>query len=117
MKPVIFYLEKDGENVLITRKDLEKIMEDMYSYGFTDGANTINDKNLLTIKYYWNNDWHLYYPDFLLIDFNILLEVKGYKTERDDCKWASVKSKFAVIEKQQIKNLDLFFEQLFKKAG
>ena len=86
-------------------------------------ANFLNQKEIRwtnsiePVKYYWNNAWHLYYPDFLLIDFNILLEVKGYKTERDYCKWASVKSKFALIEKQQIKNLDLFFEQLFKKAG
>lgn len=40
--------------------------------------------------YFWNNSWHLYFPDFYLPELNIYIEVKGYERERDRCKWAVV---------------------------
>ncbi len=57
-------------------------------------------------KYNWNNNWHFYFPDFLLLDKNILIEVKGFETDRDICKWQSVDKKLIVIRKNDIKILN-----------
>jgi len=42
------------------------------------------------IEYEWNGKTHLYFPDFYLPEHDIFVEVKGYETERDTCKWAEV---------------------------
>lgn len=57
-------------------------------------------------EYLWNNSTHLYFPDFYLPDYNIYIEVKGYETERDRCKWKSVKNLIIFKQKEieQIKN-------------
>lgn len=82
-------------------------------------ANYLNENNIKwtntiePIKYFWEDKWHLYYPDFLLIDYDMLLEVKGYKTSRDESKWSSVKEKkFFTIEKKEINNLNKFFKKI-----
>lgn len=41
------------------------------------------------IPYQWKGKWHLYFPDFYLPNYDVFVEVKGYETERDKCKWAS----------------------------
>lgn len=75
-------------------------------------ANWLNDNNVRwtnkiePYKYYWNQNWHLYFPDFLLIDNDILIEVKGYETERDHFKWQSVDKKLIVIKRKDILSLD-----------
>ena len=68
--------------------------------------NNIKWTNDITpFQYYWNNNWHFYFPDFYLIDKDIFLEVKGYKTDRDDAKWSVVKN-LIVIDKNNINNLE-----------
>jgi hypothetical protein len=57
-------------------------------------------------KYYWNDKWHLYFPDFLLLDRDILLEVKGFETDRDRAKWASVDKKLVVLRGIDMLSLD-----------
>lgn len=53
-------------------------------------------------SYFWNNNWHLYFPDFYLIDLDIYIEVKGFERERDLIKWKSVeKEKKLVILKEK----------------
>lgn len=42
------------------------------------------------LKYEWNGKWHLYFPDFYLPEMDVYVEVKGYETERDRCKWKAV---------------------------
>lgn len=49
-----------------------------------------------------NNGWHLYFPDFYLPDYNLYVEVKGYETERDRCKWAVVKNLLTIKQKELI---------------
>lgn len=58
--------------------------------------------------YYWNDGWHLYYPDFYLIDYNIYIEVKGYKTERDDAKWSHFKNELLIVDTNVIHKLDQY---------
>ena len=65
-------------------------------------------------KYFWNNDWHLYYPDFHLLDKDIILEIKGYEVERDQYKWQSVKDiTFFILKQKEINDLKLFFNNIF----
>ena len=59
-------------------------------------------------KYYWNDDWHLYFPDFYLEKYNAHIEVKGYKTKRDDAKWAQFNGTLAIIDKNNIQILDSY---------
>lgn len=76
-------------------------------------ANWLNDNNRLwtnkiePYKYYWNDNWHLYFPDFLLLDSNVLIEVKGYETDRDHAKWESVDKQLIVIKKKDMMSLDV----------
>ncbi len=56
------------------------------------------------IPYKWNDKWHLYYPDFYLVDFDKYIEVKGYETDRDKAKWSSVKN-IIVIKQKEIKQI------------
>lgn len=67
-------------------------------------ANNIRwTNNIEPYKYFWNNSWHLYFPDFHLVDLNLIVEVKGFETDRDRCKWQSVSDKqFKVVRKQDL---------------
>lgn len=61
--------------------------------------------NIEPYNYYWNDSWHLYFPDFYIIKLDMIVEVKGFQTDRDKCKWNSVKDKkFKVIMKQDLIN-------------
>ena len=76
--------------------------------------NSIKWTNKVTpYSYFWNGSNHMYFPDFYLIDLNILIEVKGYETERDRIKWSSVTDKqFIVLREADIKNLHILHELL-----
>lgn len=57
--------------------------------------------NIKPFPYYWNNSWHLYFPDFYLIDYDLFIEVKGYQRDRDIEKW-KVLDNLLVIKKKEI---------------
>lgn len=57
------------------------------------------------VEYEWNGSKHLYFPDFYLSDYDLYIEVKGYKRERDLCKWKSLNN-LIVFEKNDIENLE-----------
>ena len=63
------------------------------------------ERGFVSFSYIWNNAPHLYFPDFYLPDFDIWVEVKGYKTERDDAKWGQFPLKHVVIMKDEIKSI------------
>lgn len=50
-----------------------------------------------------------YFPDFFLPDLNLYIEVKGYTTDRDKAKWASIDNLvvFQITEIERIKNRNL----------
>ena len=50
------------------------------------------------IPYFWNNNWHLYFPDFYLTKQNKFIEVKGYERERDRKKWENVHNLIVIKE-------------------
>jgi len=74
-------------------------------------ANWLNENNvrwtnkIAPYKYFWNQGWHLYFPDFLILDKDILIEVKGYETDRDQSKWQSVDKKLIVIKRKDMTSL------------
>jgi hypothetical protein len=57
-------------------------------------------------NYYWNNNWHLYFPDFYLEEYDIYIEVKGYQRDRDIEKW-KVLDNLIVIKKYDIKKITI----------
>jgi len=62
-------------------------------------------RNTQGFKYLWNGE-RTYYPDFYLPEKNVYIEVKGYKTERDDAKWSQFPKKLLTIQKQDILNIN-----------
>lgn len=58
------------------------------------------------IEYFWKDKIHLYFPDFYLIKYDYYIEVKGYQTERDICKWKNIKN-LIIIKQKEIKEIDL----------
>ena len=76
-------------------------------------ANILNEagikwtNDIKPYPYFFNDKWHLYFPDFYLIDYDIVVEVKGYKTDRDTAKWDSVQDKtFKVIDKDNLAGIE-----------
>jgi len=48
-----------------------------------------------------------YCPDFYVYDWNIFIEVKGYKTELDEIKWIQFKEKIEIWDKNKLNDLGI----------
>lgn len=57
--------------------------------------------------YTWMESEHLYFPDFFLPEYNLWVEIKGYKTQKDICKWEQFPEKILILEKLDIKLIKL----------
>lgn len=69
-------------------------------------ANLIKCERVLkSFPYEWNNSQHSYFPDFYLPVLDVWIEVKGYKTERDDAKWRHFPFNHVVIASDEIKSI------------
>lgn len=66
---------------------------------------------LTPIEYEYNNSTHLYFPDFYLEDFDLYIEVKGYKRDRDLCKWNALKN-LIILEQAEINDLENVLKDL-----
>ena len=62
--------------------------------------------NIPPFSYFWNDSWHLYFPDFYISDFDTYIEVKGYETERDRCKWDAIPKPLIIIKEKEYKDLE-----------
>jgi len=75
-------------------------------------AKFLNEKNIKWTNkinpspYFWNENWHLYFPDFYLIEYNVYLEVKGFERDRDREKWKYFKDELMILRLKDIKDLD-----------
>jgi hypothetical protein len=58
------------------------------------------------IPYIWNNKEHKYFPDFYISEFDYYIEVKGFETDRDHCKWAAMIKPLMIIREKEHKDLD-----------
>jgi len=54
-------------------------------YKWCKGNNVSVIRNELGFEYTWDKE-RLYYPDFYLPELDCYVEIKGYQTDRDDCK-------------------------------
>ena len=68
-------------------------------------------------EYIFDDATHLYFPDFYLPDYNVYIEVKGWKQLKDECKWRDFKHTLKVIDSKSINDLDRFFEKLVLPEG
>lgn len=60
-------------------------------------------RNKMSFQYEYENETHSYYPDFLLLEENKLVEIKGFYTEQIYAKLKSVKGiELIVIDKDSI---------------
>lgn len=48
-----------------------------------------------------------YTPDFYISDLDLYVEIKGYETEKDRCKWRDFPHKLIVLKKEEYKLFDL----------
>lgn len=55
-------------------------------------------------EYQYENETHLYYPDFYLEGFDRFVEIKGYERGKDAYKWTVVKN-LIVIRKKEINEI------------
>lgn len=55
-------------------------------------------------KYFYDNKYRYYTPDFYLIDSDTFIEIKGFKTEKDEAKWSQFPLKLKVLFESDLKN-------------
>jgi hypothetical protein len=64
-------------------------------------------RNTKVFPYTWNGKNRFYLPDFYLEEDDIFVEVKGYKTERDDAKWKAFPLKLVVYDRMKFEELNI----------
>lgn len=70
-------------------------------YKWCESNNVECDRNSEGFAYEWNGT-RTYFPDFYLPSFDTYVEVKGYKTVRDDAKWQQFPKKLLIVDKKDI---------------
>lgn len=60
------------------------------------------EDNIKFFEYTYNDNDHLYNPDFYLPDYDLYIEVKGYFDDKDIAKWNCFTEKLSVIKKDKI---------------
>lgn len=68
---------------------------------YLDENKIVWERPKVGIEYIWNNNIHLYFPDFYLPEFDIYVEVKGLIRDKDYCKWKNIKN-LILIQKNEI---------------
>lgn len=74
---------------------------------YLDKNNIKWDRNDESFPYMYNNTIHKYTPDFHLLETDEYVEIKGYKTEKDEAKWSQFPKKLIVLEKQDLLDLKI----------
>lgn len=70
-------------------------------YKFCEDKKIDCERCLEGFKYFWNGE-RLYFPDFYLPTYDMYVEVKGFKTDRDDAKWKQFPKKLITIMDDEI---------------
>jgi hypothetical protein len=50
-----------------------------------------------------HNKQSFYTPDFYIVDFNFYIEIKGYETEKDRCKWKHFTEELVILKAEELK--------------
>lgn len=97
------YTKKDGGDVKIQGNWELKVAQ------FLDKKNLKWSKNKMGYKYIFEGKEHSYFPDFVIEDKDVYIEVKGYQTPKDDAKWSQFPKKLLIIKKNDINDLEFWF--------
>jgi hypothetical protein len=65
-------------------------------------------------NYRYENKERFYIPDFYLIDSAEYVEIKGYETEKDRCKWRDFPYKLKVIKGKELKEMGIITKKQFQ---
>ena len=72
-----------------------------------------NDHLDFTIPYEWEHEVHSYYPDFIIrlklrddSEINVILEVKGYESEKDRAKKPAAEVDFCRESPRRLRQVD-----------
>jgi hypothetical protein len=71
------------------------------------GVNWIRNKKRFKYFNSIKNRTSTYCPDFYVEEWGCFIEVKGYKTELDDIKWANFKDKLEIWDKDKLTSLGI----------
>lgn len=74
-------------------------------YQWCKDAGILCERNIKGFDYEWNGT-RTYYPDFYLPEYDVFVEVKGYKTDRDEAKWNQFPNKLILVQKPDIVAID-----------
>ena len=75
---------------------------------YLDSIGVIWERNKKRFPYLnLKKEYSTYCPDFWVEDWNTYIEIKGYETELDRCKWSQFKEPLIVIRKKEMKQLKL----------
>jgi hypothetical protein len=69
------------------------------------------------IPYVYLNKPHLYFPDFVLLEYDVYVEVKGYETDKDRAKWAHSDKPVIVIKQDTIDKIKKKEYNIFEKLN
>lgn len=65
-----------------------------------------------------NNESSFYTPDFFIDEYKIFIEIKGYETEKDRCKWRDFSEKLNIFKLKEIKKIkeNQNFERILEES-
>ena len=63
-------------------------------------------QNTQGFDYEFENSKHKYYPDFYLLDENLYIEVKGFKTSKDIAKWEQFPYDIKIIFVKELEKME-----------
>lgn len=64
---------------------------------YLDEKGTRWKQNLEGFEYEFKGKVHRYFPDFILLDENCYIEIKGFKRENDEAKWKSFPYRLQIL--------------------
>jgi len=70
-----------------------------------DSQNIQWKRNKNWFSYFFDSKNRFYTPDFYLPEHDTYIEIKGYKTEKDEVKWFQFGYKLIVLVKQEIESI------------
>lgn len=78
---------------------------------YLDENNIKWKRNWIKFPYHVDETVHYYIPDFFLIDENCFVEIKGYKTDRDDLKWKEFPYVLKVLMFKELTDLGIYVKK------
>lgn len=77
---------------------------------YLDKNNISWKRPTVRFKYEYENKTRYYTPDFYLVDTDEFIEIKGYKTSKDDAKWDQFPKdkKLTVLMHEQLDSMGIF---------